>query len=1180
MTKRLMMVLFALLLIGAQAFAQSSVSGKVTDEQGEPVVGAGVVIKGTTRGTSADLDGNWTITAKAGDVLVFSAIGYASQEVSLGSQKTVNVTLKNDALFLEDVIVIGYGSAKRKDLTGAITQINNKLLTTQNASSATKALEGAVPGLIYAAVDAQPGNDAGLRVRGLGSTSQNSSDALVVIDGVPAQGANPLSNMNSEDIASITVLKDAASTAIYGSRGANGVILVTTKNGTSGKTKVNFQTRFGWNTPGTYASNQIDNAAGIYEYVWRSIYNSYRYGVNKTGGPVLDAATGEYKTNVNNPNYTHEQAAEFASQHLFNYIGQENTFARNSLGNYMAYNVPGAVYTPDGSNSSSSSTMSGEYLIDPSTGRLNPKAKLLYKDTYADALLQTGFRQQYDIAASGGSEKEDHYISIGFMEDPSYIPNSNFSRLTGRAKINAKLFEWLKVGTNVNYTYSRTNYIGSYWNARNSGSNQGSVSRFVNGHTPIIPFHAHDKDGNFIYDKNGEKLRNVLYNETYSPLGQTTRNYGGTDILYAIKHDVREDVYQILNTRSYAEVYFLNHFTYRLDVSYDFINRMENRYYNGTTGRAKGIGGYFGKRNSNTNVLNLQNRISYIQDFGKHHVDAMALTESSDWEYEHTAWGGTDEFIPGFLANGNFVGRYRSAGSTWTPNYGHDIERMRSYLGRANYVYADKYYLTGSIRRDGSSKFRAANRWGTFWSVGAGWRISEESFLSEAHESWLTNAKLRTSYGLIGNQNGIGRYMTYRTWGYSTIYKSATNGTGIPTGTDYKLSMGGFVNDALTWEETATFDIGLDLSVFDRVDVTLDFYNRVTGNSLFLQPVSLLATGQSKLPRNCAEITNRGIEIDINADIIRTRDFIWNIAFNASHYTTKLTNLPKDAIPAHVEGLPEGTWEANTDSWGNAGAGSQSATCYLRGIGRDWYNMYLHRYMGIDEKTGLPLYLHRVTQADHDAGKFTDTPVGEGVKTTNYALSSKWEVGSAIPDLVGGFNTSLSWKNFSLDMQFAYQLGGKFFSADYAQLLYATTGSQSFGQMFASKEALHNTWTPENKGAGFPMQWYPSGNNTFFQGTSANGQNWHFTDMSLFSASYLRLKNITVSYRAPKEFFKNIGIEYVSGLRLFASADNLFILTAAKGIDPSMTAGGGYGDVDTYCFPMMRTFTLGFNLDF
>ncbi len=560
----------------------------------------------------------------------------------------------------------------------------------------------------------------------------------------------------------------------------------------------------------------------------------------------------------------------------------------------------------------------------------------------------------------------------------------------------------------------------------------------------------------------------------------------------------------------------------------------------------------------------------------------MALFENSDWEAEAVGWGSYKEFVPGFTAAGNFVGRYGSAGGAATPSYGHDIERMRSWLGRANYIYADKYYLSGSIRRDGSSKFRAENRWGTFWSVGAGWRFTQEEFLKDSN--WLTNGKLRASYGVIGNQNGIGRYASYRTWSYSATYAAVTNGTGQPV--DTKLSMGGFVNDGLTWENTNTFDVGLDLTLWDRIDVTLDYYNRVTTNSVFNQPVSYHATGQTTLSQNCAEITNRGIELDINADIIRTKDWRWNIAFNATHYNTVLTGLPEEAIPAQVEGLPIGTWESyDGGAWTAAGGAQQSQNFYLRGVGRDWYNIYMYSFAGIDQKSGLPMYWHNVTKKESESlgGKYAGMEVGSKVATTNYAIATKQEIGDALPELVGGFNTQLTYKNWSLSAQFAYQLGGHFFLRDYAQYLFNPTKNSTvyYSSMNISRLVKDNTWLPDRTDAQFPMQWYPVSNvSTQFSGTSQANQNWMFTDQGLFTASYLRLKNVTMSYYAPKTFFQRIGLNFVSGMRIFASAENLFLLSAAPGVDPAMSISGGYTDVDEYIFPQMRTFTFGINLDF
>ncbi len=1158
---------------------RKQISGKVIDAQGEPIIGANIVETGTTNGTVTDIDGNFSLQVENGASLRISYIGYLEQNISTAEKTIFNIILQEDTKALSEIVVVGYGTMKKKDLTGAITQIDNRMIEVQNQSSASKILEGTVPGVNIAAIDGQPGLDVGIRIRGLGSTNINSSSALVVIDGVPAQGENPLSNMNSQDIASVTVLKDAASTALYGSRGANGVVLITTKRGSSGKTKISFQTRFGVNTTGDYDEGQINDAASHYEYVWRSIYNSYRYGMNGTGGPIL-GQNGEYRTNIKNPNYTHEQAAEFASQHLFNYLGQENVFGRNILGNYMAYYVPGAIYTPDGTGTDHSSTMSGSYLVN-TDGRLNPAAKLLYNDQYADALLQNNLRQEYILSATGGTDKTNYYMSLGYLSDPSFIPNSSFNRISGRTKLDATLFSWLKTGANVAYVITNTNYVGTFWAGRNYGSAVGNVMRYVNGHSPIVPVYQHDETGNFIRDKNGNKIVNYKSGSTYSPLGNTGANFGTKDMLYAMDNDVRQDIVKTINVRTYAEIPFLKYFTFRIDLSMDNINTTQTRYLNGFTGRASSMGGYFGKRKYETQIVNIQNKLSYERNFEAHHLDAMVLYEYNDYNFERVSWGAYQELIPNFLSEKNFVGRYGNAGSSPTPGYTKDIERMKSFLARTNYIFADKYYLSGSIRTDGSSKFKYnEDRWGTFWSVGAGWRFTEESFFENIKKEWFTNGKLRGSYGIIGNQNAIGRYSGYQTWTYGTTYTTTSDGKGHPVSGGATLRLNGLVNDRLTWENTKTFDIGLDLSFIDRIDITFDYYNRLTDNSFYNQPVSMLATGQSSLQQNIAEIRNRGFEIDIHADIIRNKDFHWRFGINATHYNTILSDLPQSAIPKRTEDLPEGTWLTNEGgSWSAAGfPDPKPYRIYLRGVGRDWYNLYLYKYAGVDQETGLPMYWHRVTAAEAAAGTYGTAKEGSDVKTNNYAKASRYEVGDALPDIIGGFNTSLTYRNFNLSANFAFQLGGKMFNKDYAMYLYNQNASQAYNAMLVSKDVVGNTWSPDNVNAYFPMQLYPTSVNGFFIGSSVDNASNNFTDMCLFSASYMRVKNVTLNYNLPRKLLDN-HLKSVSGARFFISGDNLAIFSARKAVDPSMSATGGF-EVDNYRYPNIRSFTVGVNIDF
>lgn len=1142
---------------------QKTVSGKVTDSTGAPLPGTSVSVKGTTTGTITGADGTYSLNNVADNAtLVFSFIGMQAQELKVAGKTTINVSMQEETVGIEEVVAVAYGTARKKDLTGSISKIDSKLMTIQSTSTVTKALEGTIAGLQVSSVDGQPGTDMGIRVRGVGSANLNSSGALVVIDGVPAQIDNPLSTINPADIASVTVLKDAASTALYGSRGANGVVLITTKKGQTGKTNISFTSRWGVNSVGPFNIGEIDNAADYYEFAWKSIYNSYRYGVNGTGAPQ------NWTTNVNNPNYSHEAASQFASEHLFNYINKETTFGRNRLGNYMAYEVPGAIYTPDGTGSNASAKMTGAYLIN-TDGKLNPNARLLYDDKYSNELLEKNFRQEYNVSANGGTDKVDYFVSIGFLQDPSYISNSKFDRYSGRSNVNAKLYDWLKVGANVAFARTTTNLMATSW-GRNPGSNAGNVFRFINGMAPIVPVYAYNQDGSYKTNTATGTNYNFIEGSTYSPLGTTGANYQSTDIVYSMKNDVRREIADVWNARTYAEVSFLKDFKFNVNFSLDKNNWIQTRYMNSKTGLGKPAGG-MAKTMYNLTILNTQEMLSYNKDIKKHHVDAMVTHEYNNWEKETLYWGSAYELIPGFLSSSNFVGKYVTANSSMsTPGYGHDIVRMESYLGRANYIYNDKYYFSSSIRRDGSSKFKK-DRWGTFWSVGGGWRITSENFMAST-KHWLDNLKLRASYGIIGNANAIGNYSGYRTWGYGTQYTTTAAGTGTPNG-QYTMSVGGLVNDALTWENTKTFDTGFDFSFFsNRFSGSFDFYNRLTDNTFYNQPVNYMAVGQETLQSNSASIRNRGFEVELGGDIIRTKNLTWNVSLNGTHYKCVLMDVPDGSIPKTTSGLPEYTYEANGEGWGASGSASvSSGQYYLRGKGRDWYNLWIYKYAGVDQETGLPLYFHKVTADEASAGTYGNAKKGDNVKVKDYNIASKYEVGDAIPKWIGGITTTIRYKDFDLSAILAYQLGGKFYSVEYGNGLYRSSYYMQYGLGAPSKDLIGNTWTPENKNAKYPMQWYGA---DYYDGATFGG--WKYTDMALFSASYLRVKNVTIGYTFPKQVLSNLKI---SKLRVYASGDNLLMFSAAKGIDPSMSLTGGM-EVGAYTYPTMRTISFGVNLDF
>lgn len=1165
--RKVPLLLLCNILFSLGVYAQIQVSGKVTDASGGVLPGVSVVLKGTTAGTVTNAEGIYTIPGvpSAESVLTFSFIGYNTQEAIVGNRKVIDINLVAGDNQLSEVVVIGYGTVKRTSLTGAVSQIDSKTISVQANSTVTRALEGVVPGVQVSSIDGQPGLDMGIRLRGAGSTAQNSSNALIVIDGVPTEYPNALSSINPKDIASISVLKDAASTAVYGSRGSNGVVLVTTKRGSKGKTNISVETRAGFNYLGNLRFDVIDNAKDIYENAWLAIYNSARYGVD--GGP---STAGKFTTNVANPNMSHEAAGQFASAHLFDYNNSRTSFSMNSLGNYMLYDVPGAVYTPTGSGSTASATMSGAYLIDPVTGKLNPNAKQLYEaGSYKDHFFEKPFRQEHTVSASGGSDKMDYFASVGMLEDPSYIRGSKFKRYNARTNVNAQLTDWLKIGTNIGYTFRNTQSPATRF-GRNPGTVQQNVFRWVTGQNQLIPLFARDLQGNIRKNPNGTDMVSSNANNTFSPLGVTATNPNGTtsqplyttNLIDLLDKDIDLRESHDLNLKGYVTVNFLKDFSFTTNISYDRFAEIRTRYGNPETGAVAGTGA-IGKMYANTGVFNTQQLLNWGKDFGRHSVTALAAHEFYQYKSDLINFGSAYSLINGFTGAGNFVARYNTSGAPFSlPGYGGDLTAMDSYFGRAVYNYSDKYFLEGSLRRDGSSKFRYKdNRWGTFWSVGGGWRISQEKFMLSTNEV-INDLKLRASYGVIGNQSGISNYSGYQTWSYGAVYTSSTGGTGVPA--TFTLAQGAAVNDKLTWENTHTFDAGIDFTILNRrINGTIDFYNKNTVNSVFAQPLAS-SMGQASLTLNNAQILNRGVEVALDIKLIQTKDFNWSIGLNGTHYRTILTKFPK------VVGSPAlgGKFTAGIDPWGIAGGASTGEIMYLRGENMDYYNLYLYKYMGVDQTTGLPTFGHTVTQGDLDAGRFTGSQIGSVVATTNYTLANRYEMGSAIPKIIGGFTTNISYKGFDFTAILAYQLGGKFLSVEYANNMYR---SGNIGTTL-SKELLGNTWTPENKDAKFPMVFY--GDDRYTAGSTFGS--WQYTDMALFSSSYLNIKNLTLGYTVTGKMLDRLKTK---SLRVYASGDNLAMFTSHSGIDPRMSLVGGM-EVGAAVYLPISTFSVGLNLNF
>jgi len=830
------------------------------------------------------------------------------------------------------------------------------------------------------------------------------------------------------------------------------IVLITTKSGQKGKTKISFEARLGLNTvrpnglPETLGQK---DPAHYYETQWQMIKNDAQY--------VHGMAS--------------QAAAEFASAHLFDYNGSLTKFETNTLYNLMLYKVPGAQYIKSGTGKSASSTMSGAYLVNPD-GKINPQAQLLYgAGDYYNELTRAAFRQEYKVSASGGSDKVDYFMSVGYLSDPSYVRASSFSRLNVRSNVNAQITKWLKMGANVAYGLRDTQQQATRW-GRDPGSATQNIFRWISGTSPLVQIYARDLDGNIKLDANGNKIVHMgtdlvdAATMTDSPLGMT--NSMSYDLLKFMDQADYRTQSNDLNMKGYADVTFLKDFKFTANISFDKYWQDVTRFYN-TESASAFIGANSGsalwKKKDESSYLNTQQLLTYNKDFGSHHIDALVGHEYSEYNQNSLQWGSQYSLVNDVKNFANYIGLHTY--STFGGTSGGSINKtaLESYLARVNYIYDNRYYVSASYRRDGSSKFKKEElRWGNFWSVGGGWRIAEEEWMSGTR-GWLDNLKLRASYGVTGNQNGIGNYSGYQTWSYSVAGWVGNSGSMInaPDLTKFSLKEGSIINDSLTWENIHTFDVGLDFSFWNgKLSGALDFYNKETVNAVWNAPVSILMAGQVKLDQNTARIRNRGFEVELHWNIFRNKDWDINFSTNGTHFRTTLVDVPESQ---KVEQL-NGNWTAGDGGWSIAGqTGRASDVCYLLGEGKDLYNMFIYKYGGVAGNPGIeyytaastvmdnevhkenqkigegyvansgaergkPLFYHQVTKAE--AEKNPSLKEGQDILVTNKDLADRYEVGSATPDWIGGFNFDIRYKGIDFSAQFAYQIGGKFLSEQYA----------------------------------------------------------------------------------------------------------------------------------------------------
>ncbi len=1093
--KRLCVLLALVAFVGVNFLQAQNVqiTGTVTSaEDGMPIPGASVLVKGTTIGTATDIDGRYTLSVpQAATVLVYTFVGMKAQEVEIAGRTVINVVLDLDTQELDEVMVVAYGTATKSSFTGSATSVSAEKLEKLQTSTISKALEGAAPGVQVVSSSGQPGEDATIRIRGIGSINASAAP-LYVVDGVP-YGGN-ISAINPSDIESVTILKDAAANSLYGSRAANGVILITTKRGTKGTSVVKFESRVGVNSRGVPEYDIIKDPATFYELTWEAIRN----------GQLEAYYQAEL---VNNPNITRPDVYNDAD-----YLSNAATYATdnlvNLLGNYNNYNVH-------------------DTLVVLEDGKLNPAAKQMYNDSWHDEMFARAVRQEYQLSFSGGSDKTTHFISFGYLNDKGYVTRSNFERLSGRTNLDYQVYDWLKVGSNVGYSRETQNFPTS------SGSAYVNSFMFVRNIPVIYPVYVRNSVGDYVYDRNGDKIYDfgseyildengelilLGYDNDGNPIyKQYSRKYGSTvNPVASTDLDIRENVYEVISLRPYVEVRFLNDFKFVTNLSVDSRNYVGTSYQNPTYGDAASVQGRSRKYQTTYLVSTFNQLLTWSKSFDIHSIDVLLGHESYMTKYDYLYGQKEKFFIPDIpeLSNAAIVS---------TTNSYRTLTRQESYLSRVSYNYDNKYFLSASFRRDGSSRFHPDHRWGSFWSVGGAWLLHKESFLQGV--SLINDLKFKASYGTNGNDgildNGETGVFQHVYFPYQDLF-TVTNVDGeIALQQVYKG------NKEITWEKSKNFNIGVEGRMMKWLSYEFEYFHKYTDDLLFNQPLPP-SSGFTYFPNNIGNMVNKGFEAVLGFDIIRQKDFNWNITANFTSYTNKLTKLPEFINQA-----------------GGMTPRFDDSKFLIEGGGI--FDFWLESYLGVDPESGRAQYL---------MDNLTKRPEGDSITLATGNLVRRYK-GTAIPDFFGGISTSLDYKGIDFSMGFSYQVGGLVFDGTYQGLM---SGSNVIGGNNLHVDAL-NRWTPENKDTDVPI---------IQQGNQAANQR---SDRFLIDASYFNIRNVTLGYTLPKSI---LGSTPISSMRIYIVGDNLVLWSKRKGMDPRQSILGNAGNN----YSPIRTISGGLSLTF
>ena len=989
---RMMVCLIGMLLPMCMFAQQITVQGVVKDQTGETVIGASVMEKGTTNGTITGIDGDFSLNMSSNGTLVVSFVGYKTQEVQVKGQKQLQVVLSEDAEMLDEVVVIGYGTMKKSDLTGAVSSIGNKDIKDSPVSNLGQAIQGKISGVQI--VDAgKPGDNVSIKIRGLGSI--NNCDPLVVIDGVPTDLG--LSSLNMADVERLDVLKDASATAIYGSRGANGVVMITTKRGTEGKGKL-----------AVSANYSFQNATNV-----PSLLNAAQYA---------------------------------------------------ELSNDMMVN--------SGRN--------------PNPEWANP-SELGAGTDWMDELLRTGVMQNYTVSYSGGNEKSHYYVSGRFLDQSGIVKSVNYRRFTFQSNSDAQVLKWLKFSNNITFS-ADTKKSGSY--------NIGDALKAL----PIYP--VKNEDGSW----SGPDGNSEWYGSTRNPIGPTELNKSQTD------------GYNFLANLT-AELTFTKWLKFKSTFGYDakfwFIDNFTPKY-NWKPTPTEETSRYKSDNKSFTYLWD--NYFLFDHTFAEKHRVGLMAGMSAQWNTNDYLNAQKNVFMfdnVHEMDNGEEMYAIGGNETEWA---------LLSYMARVNYSYEDRYLLTATIRRDGSSRFGKKHRWGTFPSVSVAWRASQEKWFPK--NDYINDLKVRAGYGVTGSQASVGNYS------YLASYNTSVYPFGISSGNQTALVSSTLANPYIHWEEVAQTNIGFDASLFNsRVMFSFDAYLKETRDMLVKASIPITSGFEDTTTTytNAGKVRNQGIEMSLHT-INLTGELGWETNLTATYNKNKIKDLNSD-VPYYI---------------------NQINNSYVTMLAKDYPINVFYGYVtdGIFQNQS-EVNTHAV-QPGAEPGdiRFRDLN-NDGVIND----SDRTVIGNPNPSWLFSMNNSLSYKGFELSVFLQGIAGNKIYNAN-------NIDNTGMAAAYNQTTDVLKRWQGEGTSNSMPRAVFGDPN-----------QNTRVSDRFVENGSYLRLKNITLSYTFPKQWLQKAQIE---NARLSLSCENVATITGYSGFDPEV----GINGIDQNRYPISRTFSLGLNFNF